>query len=358
MRNFISWRRGGTSTHGRRSLAERLPRLRHIMVTAVAGGALVVFAAPPAGASKAPKAPASNWVELHPATTPPSVTNATMTYDPATKQLVLFGGYHHDPTDTTWVWTGSDWSQLHPATSPSPRRNAAMAYDAQTKQIILYGGSGKNQNDLGDTWAWNGTTWQELHPEHSPGGLSGSLMDYDGQHNQLVLYGGINDSVPQGATWTFNGTDWNKTNAESPRQNGGEMTYDAANKELVLFGSVGEVINTWNGTDWVDHHPPGHPYGRSNGVMSFDPQIGQVVLVTGGNSDHPFQDDTWTWNGTTWDRLDTAANPPPRWHAVMDYDGDTNQLVLFSGFDKDYKDLSDTWTLRVTAASSGSSKAG
>lgn len=325
------------------------------MVTALAGGALVVLGAPSAGASTAPKAPAANWVELHPSTTPPSVSNATMTYDPATKQLVLFGGYHHGPTNQTWVWTGSDWSQLHPSTSPSPRRNAAMAFDAQTNQIILYGGSDRNQNDLGDTWAWNGTTWQELHPEHSPGGLSGTLMGYDGQTNQLVLYGGFADSLPQGATWTFNGTDWTKTNAESPRQNGGELTYDTANKELVLFGSVGEVINTWNGTDWVLHHPPGHPYGRTYGKMSFDPQIGQVVLVTGGNSDHPFQDDTWTWNGTTWDRLDTATNPPPRWHAVMDYDANTNQLVLFSGIDKDSKDLSDTWTLKVAGTRSGSS---
>jgi hypothetical protein len=230
-----------------------------------------------------------------------------------------------------------------------------MAFDGQTNQIILYGGSDKNQNDLGDTWAWNGATWQELHPDHSPGALSGSLMDYDGQSNQLVLYGGSSGSLPQGATWTWNGSDWKKTNADSPRQNGGELTYDTANKQLVLYGAVGEVINTWNGTDWVEHQPPGHPYGRSNGVMSFDPQIGQVVLVTGGNVDHPFQDDTWTWNGSTWDRLDTAANPPPRWHAVMDYDADTNQLILFSGYGKDFKHLSDTWTLKVTGTKSGSS---
>jgi hypothetical protein len=42
----------------------------------------------------------------------------------------------------------------------------------------------------------------------------------------------------------------------------------------------------------------------------------------------------------------------------MDYDADTNQLILFSGFDRDAKDLSDTWTLKVTGASSGSSRAG
>jgi hypothetical protein len=85
--------------------------------------------------------------------------------------------------------------------------------------------------------------------------------------------------------------------------------------------------------------------------MSYDPQIGQVVLVTGGSAEHPFQDDTWTWNGTTWNRLPTAANPPPRWHAVMDYDANSNKLVLFSGSDKDFKDLTDTWTLNVTPGS-------
>ena len=274
-----------------------------------------------------------------------------MTYDPASKQLVLFGGYHHGPTNQTWVWTGSDWNQLHPATSPPPRRNAAMAFDPQTNQLILYGGSGTNNTDLSDTWAWNGTTWQELHPEHSPDHRSGSLMGYDAHTNQLVLYGGFNDSFPLGDTWTWNGTDWKDAHATNPRDNSGEMVYDAANKELVLFGAVGEVINTWNGSDSVEHHPEGHPYGRTNGTMSYDPEIGQVVLVTGGNSDHPFQDDTWTWTGTTWNRLPTTTDPPPRWHAVMDYDASTNQLVLFSGFDKDYKDLTDTWTLNVASGS-------
>ena len=210
-----------------------------------------------------------------------------MNYDPASKQLVLFGGYHHDPTNQTWVWAGSDWNQLHPATSPPPRRNAAMTFDHNTNQLILYGGSGTNNVGLSDTWAWNGTTWQELHPEHSPGRRSGSLMGYDAHTNQLVLYGGFDDDYPLGDTWIWNGTDWKDAHATNPRDNSGEMAYDAANNELTLFGSDGEVINTWNGSDWVEHHPAGHPYGRNRGTMSYDPQIGQVVLVTGGKRGTP-----------------------------------------------------------------------
>jgi hypothetical protein len=228
-----------------------------------------------------------------------------------------------------------------------------MAFDPQTNQIILFGGQGVNNRELSDTWAWNGTTWQELHPEHSPGARRSSRMGYDAHTNQLVLYGGFRYSDPLDDTWTWNGTDWKDTHATSLYDNGAEMAYDAANKELVLFGSIGERINIWNGSDWVQHNPEGHPYGRDYGTMSYDPQIGQIVLVGGGNADHPFQDDTWTWNGTTWNRLPTATNPPPRWHAVMDYDASTNQLILFSGSDKDYKNLTDTWMLTVTSVSRG-----
>ncbi len=42
----------------------------------------------------------------------------------------------------TWIWNGSDWIQQHPAISPPARDFASMAYDAATGQLILFGGGG------------------------------------------------------------------------------------------------------------------------------------------------------------------------------------------------------------------------
>jgi len=77
-----------------------------------------------------------------------------MTYDPATGNIVLFGGRHYQGNFAdTWTWDGSTWTKQHPATSPPTRINAPMAYDAATGNVVLFAGYGSN-DWLGDTWTW------------------------------------------------------------------------------------------------------------------------------------------------------------------------------------------------------------
>ena len=322
---------------------------KRLLSAAALGLVPLVLAVSPAGA--APSTSTANWVELHPATKPPPSTGAVMAYDAATKQLIRFGGYAKGVLNQTWLWTGSNWQELHPSTSPSARRNAAMAFDPHADQLILYGGQNRNNGDESDTWTWTGSDWKELHPATRPSNRDRSLMGFDPHSNQLILFGGYEGPIPVHDTWAWTGSDWKDLNvATGPFSSRGEMAYYSAQQQLVLFDDVGERIFTFNGTDWVTHYPAGHPYGRSNGTMAYDPHIGQLVIVGGGNADHPFQDDTWTWNGTTWARLPTEVNPPPRWHASMAYDESTGQLILFGGFDSQSKDLDDTWTLKSTSA--------
>jgi len=51
----------------------------------------------------------------------------------------------------------TSWTQHFPATSPPARDGATMAYDPATANIVLFGGYGGSY--LSDTWTWNGTTW-------------------------------------------------------------------------------------------------------------------------------------------------------------------------------------------------------
>ena len=56
------------------------------------------------------------------------------------------------------------WTQQHPATSPPGRFGASMAYDPATGDMVLFGGLGDTGGllgSLGDTWTWNGTTWAQ-----------------------------------------------------------------------------------------------------------------------------------------------------------------------------------------------------
>ncbi len=98
-----------------------------------------------------------NWTKLSPATSPTARFGATMAYDPATGDMVLFGGYNAGYLADTWTWNGTTWTKLSPATSPTARYGAAMAYDPATGNMVLFGGAGKS-GYLADTWTWNGTT--------------------------------------------------------------------------------------------------------------------------------------------------------------------------------------------------------
>ena len=91
----------------------------------------------------------------------------------------------------TWSWDGFDWTQLHPAHSPQPRFGAALAYDPATRQLLLFGGEDDSTSTMyGDTWEWTGTDWQQLAPAASPAARSYGSLAYDAATRQLVLFGG------------------------------------------------------------------------------------------------------------------------------------------------------------------------
>ena len=134
-----------------------------LALVAMACAATMPLAASPAGAAT----PAPNWMRLSPAKSPPPRLNGSMAYDPATGQLVLFGGAKAKALNDTWVWNGRTWTQLSPKSRPSPRFGAALAYDAATKQLLLFGGQ-TNALIYNDTWEWTGSTWRKLSPSRHP----------------------------------------------------------------------------------------------------------------------------------------------------------------------------------------------
>lgn len=75
-----------------------------LAVSALAGGLLVAgTATPPAGT--APVVPAATWSPLSPVTNPSAHLQSSMAYDPATGDVVLFGGSNAAGTAlaTTWI---------------------------------------------------------------------------------------------------------------------------------------------------------------------------------------------------------------------------------------------------------------
>lgn len=87
--------------------------------------------------------------------------------DPATGQVVLFGGVQayrtsgpDDVIGSTWTWDGTTWTELQPAANAGRRAYGSLTYDPALQRLVMFGGS-NDTRDLTSLWEWNGTTWQQ-----------------------------------------------------------------------------------------------------------------------------------------------------------------------------------------------------
>jgi hypothetical protein len=294
------------------------------------------------------------WTKQSAVTSPGARFGASMAYDAATGNMVLFGGSNNGVLGGTWVWNGSTWTKQAPATSPPARSGAPMAYDTATRTVVMFGGSGSVRGRLfRDTWVWKGSTWTKQAPATSPPIRWGAAMAYDAATRTVVLFGGA-DTTGTGRladTWVWNGSTWTKqTPATSPPARfGAAMAYDAATGEVVLFsgekrtGLLGDTW-AWNGSTWTKQTPATSPPARFGAAMAYDAATRDVVLFGGLGGPRPGAlGGTWVWNGSTWTKQTPATSPPARWQAPMAYDATTGNVVLFGGA-RTGGQFGDTWT--------------
>lgn len=309
---------------------------------------------------------APTW-ELKARTEPLRRKGAQISEDPINHELVLFGGMtchgaSCTPTNETWTWDGDGWNEEHPSVSPPARYQGSMTFDPATKKVLLFGGVGCLDDDctatgaLGDTWTWNGTTWTEVVTSTtSPPARYLSAMAGDPASGRTVLFGGCTGSCPAmaGDTWTWDGS-WHLVTpaaAPAPRAAPG-LAFDAVRRELVLFGGVspqtvmatlaGEATPayadtwTWNGTTWTEKHPAASPPGRQAMGMTFDATRG-VTVMHGGYADgfpgyiDAYRRDTWLWDGSTWREQTSEVLPPRADISAVAYDANSGSVVLIGG---------------------------
>ena len=303
---------------------------------------------------------------------------AAMAYDPATSQLVLFGGFAPGFVNDTWVWSGKSWAQVDDASdpgctntciaSPAPRGYASMAYDPATSQLILFGGRGP---EFGDTWAWNGSMWTQLTPVTSPAARDSAALAYDQTTRTLVLFGGDDGTLIRNDTWSWNGTTWtqvddsplgctNNCAASPPARQIATMATDPAGGTVLFGGETGNNVSSnlndtwvWSGAAWtqVDDNPASctnnctaSPSARQGTAMVDDtaPGASQIVLFGGLDVSSSELGDTWIWSPVSfWSQASPATSPGPRDTAALAFDGTTLQPVLFGG---ENPSLNDTWT--------------
>jgi hypothetical protein len=262
------------------------------------------------------------WTQRATAMTPPGREEAQMAYDPATKTIVLFGGVDTDgtPLTDTWIWDGTEWRPETLSVSPPPRRDAAIAYDDALGKVVMFGGwnsivGGPAKYD--DTWTWDGSNWTQLFPSTVPAKRASALMAYDPASHHLVMFGGDTGSSTN-ETWAFDGQNWSRVALPSsrtpPAREAFALAPDGANGTIVIFG--GEEPST----------PPGSSF----------PTVGA-------------SNDTWTWNEGRWTEQHPSVSPPARGVETiagsMVYDAGLGVDVLYGGaMANGSQAWGDTWT--------------
>jgi hypothetical protein len=317
-----------------------------------------------------------SWTRERPATSPPACLGPAMAN--TSRNLVLFGGFTQQsgaggppgghPLDETWTWDGGYWVRASPTTSPPARYLATMSYDVARDQVVLFGGLAGGE--LGDTWTWDNRTWTRQSPTTSPPARYGAAMAYDSAHQVIVLFGGSGTSTFDD-TWTWDGSTWTQQSPATspPARYGAAMAYDVARGQIVLFGgnkgkgTAGDLDDTWtwNGSTWTQERPPTHPADRRWAAMAYDAARDQVVLFGGSHTRDAEFPGTWTWNGNTWTRESPATTPRARFQTAMatgtgSIDSVRGEVVMFGGGGSGegaFRELDDTWVYCTTRCPRG-----
>ena len=392
----------------------------------------------------------SAWTQATPAVKPPARSDAVLAYDALMQQVVLFGGdslvaLQVDALQDTWLWDGANWTQKSLVPSPYYREDASMAYDEARRELVLFGGGGLGLQN--DTWVfsltraippqyqltvaaapsqggtvqatntvgqigpnyyagtplqvtatpapgyeleyWSGAcsgfscnvvmdanktttanfakafTFVQVFPSASPTPAPTLTTDIYGQHplvydsarQQIVMFGDAYGGALTGnQTWVWNGATWiQKTPAHTPPTRAGHgMAYDSVNNLVVLFGGADTNGNpladtwVWDGTDWTQK-PVAGPPARLNHGMAWD---GQHIVLFGGWNVLSLLSDTWLWDGTAWTKS-SAPGPAGRSDFGMAYDPVRGQVVLFGGYDALTNDTwiwnGTSWSMRTPA---------
>jgi hypothetical protein len=295
-----------------------------------------------------------------PATTLPSTPSArfgaAIAYDPARREVLMFGGV--DGYSETWVWRPAvRWILQSSGSTPQGRFGASLAYNPDTGAIFMFGGRTQDGELPSDTWVWTGGWTPACLCAFVPGGSAVppgqefAPMAFDAINHQLVLVTTNND-VTQ--TWV-----WGPGGSWSPQSSAGTppapqaMAWDPASRSLILVSQVLNADGTpagkgqtwsWDGHAW--HRLADLPEAIltvGSGGLALDPQTGHLVLVaarlTPATLDPRTNMHTWTWDGGTW----TYVAPAPDGVAGLASDPVDHELLAFGPAGGDIQRVHDVF---------------
>ena len=159
------------------------------------------------------------WLRLHVSGVPPPTVDAPLAWDAARHQAVLLVADPTSPLPTadTWTWDEStgQWTEQHPPTSPPLRAESSLTFDPATGDVMLVVPCCAGAvEQLSETWTWDGTTWSRRQTLHQPP-IHATVTADPARHRTLLVAaccGGFDPSSTIGPpqTWSWDGNDWTR----------------------------------------------------------------------------------------------------------------------------------------------------
>jgi PKD repeat protein len=220
-------------------------------------------------------------------------------------------------------------------------------WDAADGYVLTYGGDNDAGTIYNQTWSYAAGNWTAVTTVGTPGPLDGPAMAYDPAIGEVVMYGGLASYSPllaPTATFFYSAGSW--TN-ESISPNPGPlvspmMTYDPDLGGVVLFGGASSFSSTANNlwlfknNSWTEIAATNPPPARVLGEIAYDPNLRELVLYGGypSFSSTTTLNDTWTFQGSAWTHVLTPTSAiPSLGGAMLAYDPDLGHVVLAGGYD-------------------------
>ncbi len=302
----------------------------------------------------------------------------TMTYDALDNVVLLFGGMYGSASslanlgggtslNDTWVYQDGVWTKLTTNATPGPRELPQMAYDPADKEVVMFGGEFSSGTGTywgyDDTWTFAHMQWTNITSSLSsapPGRFRGG-MAYDYYDGYVLLFGGTSGSTSTlyySDTWEFLHNTWSQltVSGSPPGRSRFVMAYDPSDQEMVVYGgttaSASPASDTWvyQNLVWTQVVTTTFPPARLYYMAATDWALGGVLLYGGSTASGSgtAYNDTWLFENGGWTQLTLQVNGSagPLGYGFMTFDPDGGYVLLFGGFTNVYV-VNATYTFGV-----------
>ncbi len=239
------------------------------------------------------------WSPPSPGTGGPGQRTATpLCYHAGLGEAMLFSGAGSGgiPQSGAWGWNGTNWRQISDPGEPAPRNGIGMTVDPATGNIVVFGGYRQNSSPTDDLYVWRpGVGWTpvpRVAPWPSPreaGDLLPDPFSSSSATTVIRLVGGVDGSgaaVPD-SEWLLDLSTrtWRPLCTTLPPRFASAIAFDPIRGRFACHGGQAPNRGTHLGDLWTLSGAPGSytPFGPgcagSCGVPVLAPLPGQVPQI-------------------------------------------------------------------------------